>query len=87
MSGVNVEFWSDPKNMRVEGGWVTDGNGQMKAACHHKKGGAYGYCGGCAARMDSGLEVVEALLRDGKSAEALRVIDAVNAARVAEAES
>lgn len=81
---IDVEFWSNVKNLRVERGWLTDGSGQMKAACHHKKGEAYGYCGGCAARIDRCLEVVEVLLRAGRCDDALRVIDAVNSARVAE---
>lgn len=76
-----VGFWSKPENLRVERGWLTDGNGSMKASCHHKKGNAYGYCGGCAARLDRVLDVVEAQLREGLVGDALLVIEASSAAR------
>lgn len=52
MADLDKGFWTNPANLRVEGGWLTDGNNQMKSACHHKRGDAMGDCGGCAARMD-----------------------------------
>ena len=79
-----VTFWGDPKNLQVVGGWLTDGNGRMKAACHHKKGNAYGYCGGCAARLDRVLDVVKGMLGEGLIEDALKVLRATSTARRAD---
>ncbi len=82
LAKASIKFFSDPKNLRVVKGYCTDGVSQMKAGCHHRKG--FGYCGGCAARIDMVVNVVEKLLDADNLQDALKVIAALHAARVAE---
>lgn len=80
-----LEYWTNPANIRVEKSAMTDGNVTMKVACHHRSGGkSFGNCGGCAARMDRALTNVEALLKLGRTEDALKIIEATNTARRAE---
>lgn len=83
MSGPERVWEVAPNGTNGNGVLMPGGKVVARATCHHR-GRRDGACGGCYARRGLALLEVERHLRAGNSDDALGVIEAVNAAQVAE---
>ena len=70
-----------PSDWVVKDGALVHPGATIQVGCHHR---GVGYCGGCAARVDFALDFVKVLLQQGLSDDALKMLNAVDAARQAD---